>query len=105
MTSHASRISKLASIVATNTQRIDAYFIENALPQPSFDECGPTTFQLPPELEKCRQELLASSQELQELMRTPSELLQSRQVCITILTGLCMRGSVLCSLANQVSLG
>lgn len=66
-----SRITQLAALVATNTERIDTYLRENELVHPSFDASGPVDLGLPQELEMCRRQLLSAAEELQELMQGP----------------------------------
>lgn len=73
-------IAQLAAVVASNTQRIDAYLAEKGLPQPSFDASGPFDLQLPEELEQCRQAALLAGEELNELLQGPRELLYTHQV-------------------------
>lgn len=73
-------IAQLATVVATNTKRIDDYLAEKNLPQPSFDASGPFDLQLPEELEQCRQAALLAGEELNELLQGPRELLYTHQV-------------------------
>jgi hypothetical protein len=80
MSSHATRIAELAALVASHTKRIDDYLVEKGLPQPSFDPDGPTELQLPPQLEQSRTVVLHATQELNDLLQGPKELLLKHHV-------------------------
>lgn len=41
-----SRIVELASLIQSNTAKVDVYFGDHHLPQPSFNEEGPVDFQI-----------------------------------------------------------
>ncbi|OKL62776.1 hypothetical protein UA08_01854 [Talaromyces atroroseus] len=75
MSSSPSRIAELASAVAQHTQRIDAYLAEKGLPYPSFEADGPADLGLPPDLELSRTLVLQASQELNDLLQGPRDLL------------------------------
>lgn len=75
-----SRIAELASAVAQHTQRVDSYLTENNLPQPSFDANGPVHLRLPADIEKSRIAALQASQELNDLLRGPRELIFDLEV-------------------------
>ena len=77
-----SRIAELGVVVAHHTQRIDYYLAENSLPYPSFDVEGPADLRLPPDLEQSRVAVLQASQELNDLLQTPRDLLFSHHVCL-----------------------
>ncbi|KAI0100071.1 putative O-methyltransferase [Nemania sp. FL0031] len=75
MSAPQSRIAELASIVASNTQQIDEYLAKNALPYPSFEPNSPTDLGLPPNLERLRIAALEATQELNDLLQGPRDLL------------------------------
>ncbi|KAI5859358.1 S-adenosyl-L-methionine-dependent methyltransferase [Durotheca rogersii] len=75
MASPQSRIAELAAVVATHTQRIDSYLSEKGLPPPSFEADGPKDLGLPPDLEQSRSLVLDASQELNDLLQGPRNLL------------------------------
>ncbi|KAK7192329.1 hypothetical protein DPSP01_004918 [Paraphaeosphaeria sporulosa] len=79
MTSSQSRIAELAAAVAQNTQLIDQYLSEKGLPHPSFDATGPADFNLPPELEQARVAVLQATQELNDLLQGPRNLVENHQ--------------------------
>lgn len=83
MSSSQSRIAELAAAVAQHTQRIDNYLSEKRLPYPSFDADGPADLGLPPDLEQSRTVALQASQELNDLLQGPRDLLFNHQVRIT----------------------
>lgn len=70
-----SRIAQLASAVAHHTQRVDSYLAEKNLPQPSFDADSPVHLGLPADIEQSRVAALQASQELNELLQGPRDLL------------------------------
>ncbi|KID63532.1 O-methyltransferase, family 2, partial [Metarhizium hybridum] len=74
MSSSKSRLAELANAVAVNTQRIDSYLCEKALPH-SFAADSPVDLSLPPELKQSRLTVLEASQELNDLLRGPKDLL------------------------------
>lgn len=80
MSSSQSRIAELAAAVAQHTQKIDNYLSANHLPYPSFDVQGPVDLRLPPEIEQSRTAALQASQELNDLLQGPRELLFNHQV-------------------------
>ncbi|KAI1098865.1 putative O-methyltransferase [Jackrogersella minutella] len=75
MASSQSRIAELAATVATHTQRIDGYLSQQGLPYPSFEANGPSDLQLPPDIEQSRGIVLEASQELNDLLQGPRNLL------------------------------
>ncbi|KAI4859218.1 putative O-methyltransferase [Hypoxylon rubiginosum] len=75
MASPQSRIAELAATVATHTNRIDNYLSEKGLPYPSFEADGPSNLNLPPDIEKSRGVVLEASQELNDLLQGPRELI------------------------------
>jgi hypothetical protein len=80
MSSPQSRIAELAAAIAQHTQRVDDYLTNNGLPHPSFHVDGPDDFELPPELEESRSIILQASQELNDLLQKPKDLLFNHQV-------------------------
>lgn len=81
MTSRQSRIAELANTVAQHTQRVDNYLAEEGLSYPSFEADGPLDLGLPPEIEESREIVLQASQELNDLLQGPRDLLFNHQVC------------------------
>ncbi|KAH8696533.1 putative O-methyltransferase [Talaromyces proteolyticus] len=75
MSSAQSRIAELAAAVALHTHRVDSYLAENGLPYPSFDADGPVDLRLPPEIEQSRTAALQASQELNDLLQGPRDLI------------------------------
>jgi hypothetical protein len=80
MSSSQSRVAELAATIAHHTQRIDSFLAENSLPYPTFDENGPADLQLPLELEQSRTNVLQASQELNDLLQGPRNLLFNHHV-------------------------
>lgn len=80
MSSTQSCIAELAAAVAQHTQKIDNYLAANRLPYPSFDAYGPADLGLPPEIEQSRTTVLQASQELNDLLQGPRDLLFNHQV-------------------------
>ncbi|KAI8944399.1 putative O-methyltransferase [Xylaria longipes] len=72
-----SRIAQLASTIATHTQQIDEYLAQNSLPYPSFEADGPVDLGLPPHLEQLRSAVLEATQELNDLLLGPRDLLSN----------------------------
>ena len=77
-----SRIAELAAAVAQHTQKIDNFLTANRLPYPSFDTHGPADLGLPPEIEQSRIAALQASQELNDLLQGPRDLLFNHHVRI-----------------------
>lgn len=75
MSSSQSRIAELSEAIATHSRLVDEYLSNNNLPQPSFDADGPSNFDLPPEIEGSRAQVLAATQELNDLLQGPRNLL------------------------------
>ncbi|KJK96088.1 hypothetical protein H633G_00028 [Metarhizium anisopliae BRIP 53284] len=75
MASSQSLLAELANAVAVHTQRIDGYLRDKALPLPSFAADSPVDLGLPPELEQSRLAVLEASQELNDLLQGPKDLL------------------------------
>ncbi|KAH7081198.1 putative O-methyltransferase [Paraphoma chrysanthemicola] len=79
MSSTQSRIAILSTIISSNTDRIDKHLNKNSLPHPSFSADAPLDLNLPPELEKARIEVLHATQELNDLLQGPRDLLFNHQ--------------------------
>jgi hypothetical protein len=80
MSSPQSRIAQLSAIIADNTQRIDKFLAEKQLPQPSFDADASVELGLPPDLEQARTVVLQATQELNDLLQGPRDLLFNHEV-------------------------
>ncbi|KAI8629700.1 putative O-methyltransferase [Xylariaceae sp. FL1651] len=79
MAASQSRIAQLASTVAAYTQQIDDYLNQNSLQHPSFEADGPSDLGLPPHLEQLRGAVLEATQELNDLLQGPRDLLFNHQ--------------------------
>ena len=82
MTGTQSRIAELAAQVAQHTQRIDDYLNQNGLPHPSFHAESPSDLGLQPDIEHSRTVVLRASQELNDLLQHPRDLLFNHHVRI-----------------------
>ena len=75
-TMSSSRVVQLATLIATNTTKVDDYLRSQNHPEPSFDVNGPT--QVVPgatsEIEEARTTAVEASIELQELLQGPGAL-------------------------------
>lgn len=80
MTSAPSHIANLAAAIAENTLRIDRYLADSDSPYPSFDAHAPVDLHLPPELEQARATVLQATQELNDLLQGPRDLLFNHHV-------------------------
>lgn len=80
MASSQSRIAELAATVATHTDRVDSYLSKEGLPHPSFEANGPGDLKLPPEIEQSRSMVIEASQELNDLLQGPRNLLFNHEV-------------------------
>lgn len=85
MSSQSSRIAELAAAIAHHTARVDRFLAENNLPQPSFDIDGPVELGLPSDVEESRVAVLRATQELNDLLQGPRELIFNHQVCCFIM--------------------
>jgi hypothetical protein len=73
-------ISELASIIATNTAKVNDYLSSKNLPSPSFDVNAPSTSLIPPEaedIESARAAVIDATTKLHRLMLGPRDYLQS----------------------------
>jgi hypothetical protein len=80
MASPPSRIADCAAMVARHTQRIDDYLSKQSLPHPSFDTNAPVDLSLTPELEQSRIIVLQATQELNDLLQGPRDLVFNHRV-------------------------
>ena len=79
----ASRISELAKVIAEKTAIVDDYLTTNGLPALSFDSQGPKKPPIPAheiEIIAAQDEVIASTQELHDLMKGPDEMLMGLSV-------------------------
>jgi hypothetical protein len=76
----SSRIADLSSTIAHHTALIDKYLAANQLSQPSFASDGPVTLGLTDELEQSRNVVVQATQELNELMIGPREIVFGHDV-------------------------
>ena len=77
------RISDLAATIAENTAVVDAYLTSHQLPTLSFDPDGPATVPIPAHeagVIAAQDSVIASTQELHNLMKGPTELLMGLSV-------------------------
>ena len=73
-------ISELASIIATNTAKVEDYLSSKKLPSPSFDVDAPSTSLISPEaeeIEAARAAVIDATTKLHRLMLGPRDYLQS----------------------------
>lgn len=79
-------ITELAARIASNTAKVNKYYLDKGLALPSFDQNGPTGSPRAEdfEIEMARQAVILDANELRTLMQGPSEYL----------TGLCAYVSV-----------
>lgn len=82
-----SRIADLAAAIATHTSQIDGYLTEKGLPYPSFDVKAPVNLALSPDIEKSRCAVLEASQELNDLLQGPKDLILNHQVRLPLIAG------------------
>lgn len=69
-------ITELAARIASNTAKVNKYYIDRNLPLPSFDHNGPTKSLIKPEdadIEVARQAVIFDCSELRILLQGPSE--------------------------------
>lgn len=73
-----SRITELASIIASRTAKVDEYLRSHNRPSPSFDIDNPPDLGIPidaVDIDEARVEAIEASIELQELLQGPASLL------------------------------
>jgi hypothetical protein len=80
MSSTQSRIASLSATISHHTQLLDTFLASNNLPHPSFDSDGPSDLQLAPHLEQSRAAILQATQELNDLLQGPRDLLFNHTV-------------------------
>jgi hypothetical protein len=80
MSSTQSRIAQLSAIISENTQEVDKFITEKQLPHPSFDAKAPVDLGLPPDIERARSAVLQATQELNDLLQKPRDLLLNHHV-------------------------
>jgi hypothetical protein len=73
------RIQELATLISTNTEKINQHLISTNQPTPSFD-AGSPDLDLPHDVQALRELVIEASSELQELLMGPKELLMSNSV-------------------------
>ncbi|KAF2678003.1 putative O-methyltransferase [Lentithecium fluviatile CBS 122367] len=73
------RIAELAAEIEKQTQRIDNYLTSKSFPHPSFDVGGPVDLSLPPDLKYSRAAVLRTTQELNDLLQGPENLIFNHQ--------------------------
>lgn len=71
----STRITKLAELIKSNTERVDNYLNAKGLTTPSFDIDAPAELRLPPDVEQARQVVLDSTDELHRLILGPKQYL------------------------------
>ncbi len=75
----ASRISQLASLIPSNTSKVDEYLLSNQLPSPSFDTDGPISLDIKStEVQDARNAAINAAMELQDLLQGPIACLLPR---------------------------
>jgi hypothetical protein len=77
------RIAELADIIAIKTRVVDDYLRSQGLPAPSFETNGPLTIPVPTserEILEAQYQVIACTQELNDLMKGPTEVLFTRFV-------------------------
>lgn len=75
------RTAELASTIAANTAKIDAYLASNGIDPLSFEGSGSGDVLSGPELGAARQAVLEATKELHALMLGPAGILSSPPVC------------------------
>jgi hypothetical protein len=80
MSSSTSRIAELAALIAQHTTQVDNYLSEHNFPQPSFNADGPAGLDLALEIEESRNAILRATQELNDLLQHPRDLLFNPEV-------------------------
>ena len=78
-----SRIAELAAIISDKTNIVDGYFKTHRLPPLSFEPDAPAKVPIPPheiEVIAAQDAVIASTQELHDLMKGPTEMLMGLSV-------------------------
>ena len=79
----SSRISELSSIIAKETAIVDGFFSSTNLPALSFEQDGPVKVPIPAhetDVLAAQEKVIASTQELHDLMKGPTEMLMGISV-------------------------
>jgi hypothetical protein len=74
-----SRLIDLTNIIATETKKIDQFFVDNNLPYLSFDPNAPADFPVPSsnaEIQEARRAVVNATKELHDLMVGPRETIR-----------------------------
>ncbi|KAK2030299.1 O-methyltransferase [Colletotrichum zoysiae] len=72
--SSPSRLTQLAKKIASETEKLERYMMENNLPMPTLDPSGPGDFpKLPDDIQKSRMEIIYATRELEALAHGPRE--------------------------------
>jgi len=66
------KISQLAVVIQDHTSKIDAYYLAEGIPSPSFDTDFPSD--LPAHIRGCRNAILEATDELSDLMLGAAQL-------------------------------
>lgn len=80
-----SRIAQLANIIAIKTKIVDDYLQSHAVASPSFKADGPLALAIPlseTEIIKAQYEVIACTEELNQLMKGPAEVIRGRFVSL-----------------------
>lgn len=83
----ATRIAELANIIATQTKVVDDYLQSHNFSTPSFGSDGPKTLPIPAsetEITRARYQVITCTEELNELMKGPTEVLWTRFVSTSV---------------------
>ena len=78
MDGSTTRITELATLISENTSIVDTYLKSHRLPTPSFNADGPLTIPIPAhekDVVHAQDMVIASTQELHNLMKGPTEML------------------------------
>lgn len=78
MDGSTTRIAELATLISENTSIVDTYLKSHHLPTPSFNADGPLTVPIPAQekdIIQAQDIVIASTQELHNLMKGPTEML------------------------------
>lgn len=82
-----SRIAELAAIISDKTDIVDEYFKSHQLPPLSFAPDAPAKVQIPPhetDVIAAQDAVIASTQELHDLMKGPTEMLLGLSVSAAV---------------------
>lgn len=85
MDGSTTRIAELATLISENTSIVDTYLKSHSLPTPSFNADGPLTVPIPAQekdIIQAQDIVIASTQELHNLMKGPTEMLMGIGVSV-----------------------